>query len=62
LDAARELARNAHDMGEKVETRIMPAGRVFLAGRLKYEGLDLPLRRRSTPHARRWTQSNRCRN
>jgi len=44
LDAARELARNAHDMGEKVETRIMPAGRVFLAGRLKYEGLDLPRR------------------
>jgi len=44
LDAARELARNAHDMGEKLETRIMPAGRVFLAGRLKYDGLDLPRR------------------
>lgn len=44
LDAARALARNAHDMDDKTETRIMPAGRVFLAGRLKYEGLDLPRR------------------
>jgi hypothetical protein len=44
LDAARVLARNAHDMGDKAETRIMPVGRVFLAGRTKYEGLDLPRR------------------
>lgn len=44
LDAARTLARNAFNMGDKMETRIMPAGRVFLAGRLKYEGLDLPRR------------------
>lgn len=44
LDAARELARNAFDMGDKTETRIMPVGRIFLAGRLKYEGLDLPRR------------------
>jgi hypothetical protein len=44
LDGARELARNAHDMSDKTETRIMPAGRVFLAGRLKYDGLDLPRR------------------
>ena len=44
LDAARALARNAHDMGEQAETRIMPAGRIFLAGRVKYEGLDLPRR------------------
>lgn len=44
LDAARALARSAHDLGENTETRIMPVGRVFLAGRLKYEGLDLPRR------------------
>ena len=44
LDAARTLARNAFSMGDKMETRIMPAGRVFLAGKHKYEGLDLPRR------------------
>lgn len=44
LDAARVLARNAFNMGDKMETRIMPAGRVFLAGKHKYEGLDLPRR------------------
>lgn len=44
LDAARALARNAHDVGENAETRIMPVGRIFLAGRIKYDGLDLPRR------------------
>lgn len=49
LDAARELARRAHDFQEGfgqggTETRIMPCGKNFLAGAVKYNGLDLPRR------------------
>lgn len=44
LDEARTLAKSAFDAGDKMETRIMPAGRVFLGGRLKYKDLDLPRR------------------
>lgn len=44
IDAARELARTAHDVSGKTETRIMPCGKNFLIGKHKYDGLDLPLR------------------
>jgi len=44
LDAARVLARTAHDDGGGIETRIMPTGRNFLIGAVKYDGLDLPRR------------------
>jgi hypothetical protein len=44
LDSARDLARLAHDMDEKTETRIMPVGKNFLIGNQKYIGLDLPRR------------------
>jgi hypothetical protein len=44
LDGARELATKAFTEGNKMETRIMPVGKVFLAGATKYEGLDLPRR------------------
>lgn len=40
LDAARELARSAHDMADKLETRIMPCGRNFLAARAHRKALD----------------------
>lgn len=43
LDEARLLAKAAFDE-KKMETRIMPCGKVFLAGKEKYEGLDLPRR------------------
>jgi hypothetical protein len=44
LDGARDLARKAFEEGNKMETRIMPVGKVFLAGAKKYESLDLPRR------------------
>lgn len=44
LDGARALATKAFEEGNKMETRIMPVGKVFLAGATKYEGLDLPRR------------------
>ncbi len=44
LQNARDLARSAHDMGNKTETRIMPCGRNFLIGRTRYAGLDLDRR------------------
>ena len=43
LDDARSLAKMAFDE-KKMETRIMPTRKVFLAGKKKYDGLDLPLR------------------
>lgn len=43
LDEARLLAKAAFDE-KKMETRIMPTLKVFLAGKTKYEGLDLPRR------------------
>lgn len=43
LDEARLLAKAAFEE-KKMETRIMPIGKVFLAGKEKYEGLDLPRR------------------
>ena len=43
LDEARLLARASFDE-KKMETRIMPTGKVFLAGKKKYVGLDLPRR------------------
>jgi hypothetical protein len=43
LDDARVLAKAAFDE-KKMETRIMPSLKVFLAGKTKYEGLDLPRR------------------
>jgi len=43
LDDARLLAKQAFDE-KKMETRIMPTKKVFLAGKYKYEGLDLPRR------------------
>jgi len=43
LDDARSLAKLAFDE-KKMETRIMPTRKVFLAGKKKYNGLDLPLR------------------
>lgn len=53
LNAARQLARRAHDEGGGVETRIMPTGKNFLIGRVKYNGLDLDRR------AEEQTKSNR---
>lgn len=44
LDGARDLAKKAFAEGNKMETRIMPVGKVFLAGAKKYENLDLPRR------------------
>lgn len=44
LDGARTLAKEAFEYGNKTETRIMPVGKVFLAGCFKYDGLDLPRR------------------
>jgi hypothetical protein len=43
LDEARSLAKLAFDE-KKMETRIMPTKKVFLAGKKKYDGLDLPRR------------------
>lgn len=44
LSDARILASNAHFDGN-LETRIMPCGRVFLAGAKKYKDLDLERRK-----------------
>lgn len=62
LDAARSVARYAFE-SDKTETRIMPVGKVFLAGKEKYEGLDLPLREKEQRKANRlidaWEDSRR---
>ena len=52
LDEARLLAKSAFDE-KKMETRIMPTGKVFLAGKKKYQGLDLPLREAEQQKANR---------
>jgi len=44
IENARVLAKSAFDE-RKIETRIMPTGRVFLAGRYKYNDIDMERRK-----------------